>query len=287
MDQHHPKSPPSAGLPATVSSTALGARNNGALDEQHHAPDDYDWVPVRRKPRNDGWSHERQRGFIEVLADCGSVIDAARQVGMSASTAYRLRRSPGGEAFAHAWDAAIHQAALHLVDVAFDRAIKGSDEPVFDREGRRVGRRMRQNDRLLMFLLRAHLPERYAHAHRAELPAAAAMPLLAPVAQAIAALAPPVPAEPEQLMPPELLAHALDLADLYDGAPPPGLRDRDGPADDGDPDPTPLGVDFEVALAVAKDAAGAPMDLPDDYYEDDDFEDEGDVDPDDENPLLA
>ncbi len=127
MDRTNPRSLPSAGLPATASSAALDAHG--------YHPDDYDWVPVRRKPRSDGWSHERQRGFIEALADCGSVMDAARQIGMSASSAYRLRRSPGGEAFAAAWDAAIHQAALHLVDVAFDRAIKGL--PIPTRQTRR------------------------------------------------------------------------------------------------------------------------------------------------------
>jgi hypothetical protein len=45
------------------------------------------------------------------------------------------------------------------------RATNGSDAPVFDKEGSRVGRRMRQNERLPMFLLRAHLPARYRHAH--------------------------------------------------------------------------------------------------------------------------
>lgn len=190
-----------------------------ALRDAHgHDPDDYDWVPVRRKHRRDGWSPERQRAFIEALADRGSVAEAARLVGMSTSSAYRLRRSPGGENFARAWDAAIHQAALHLADIAFDRAIHGSDEPVFDRQGRRVGRRMRINDRLLMFLLRAHLPGRYAHAHREAPPPGAAPPSATiPLADAIAALSPVPPADPAGLLSPEALEHAIDLADLADG----------------------------------------------------------------------
>lgn len=252
-----PSCPPAAtGLPVAVPSTAL--------DADGRSRDDYDWVPVRRVPRNDGWSPARQRGFIEALADCGSVLEAARQVGMSASGAYRLRRSPGGEAFAAAWDAAIHQAALHLVDVAFDRAIHGSDEPVFDKEGRRIGRRMRQNDRLLMFLLRAHLPDRYAHAHRDQRPEAVPIPPVTPVAQALTALAPPMPDTPEALMAPDALARALDLADLYPDRAPPSVANRDGRADYDEPaDMQSLGPDFEQKLEAAKrDAAFSPMTMP-------------------------
>ena len=126
-----------------------------ALDAHGHDPADYQWVPVLRKPRADGWTPQRQVDFIAALADSGCVAVAAREVGMTVQSCYRLRRSPGAENFAAAWDAALHQASKMLADLAFDRAINGSDEPIFDREGRRVGRRMRHNDKLLMFLLRA------------------------------------------------------------------------------------------------------------------------------------
>jgi len=197
------------------------------LDAHGHDPDDYEWVPVRRRRRHDGWSPERQRSFIEALADRGSVTEAAQAVGMTVGSAYKLRRAPGGENFARAWELAIHQAALHLVDVAFDRAIHGTDEPVFDREGRRVGRRMRLNDRLLMFLLRAHLPERYAHAHREALPPGVVLPEPdMPIAAALAALAPVAPADPAALLSPEALEHAIELADLADGKLPPWLYEK-------------------------------------------------------------
>lgn len=205
-------------LPAVAQGGAVApsaARPLTPLDEHGHYPDDYEWVPVRRRHRRDGWSPERQRAFIEALADCGSVEEAARKAGMASSSAYKLRRSPGGENFARAWEIAIHHAAQHLADLAFERAIHGSAEPVFDKEGRRVGRRMRINDRLLMFLLRAHLPERYAHAHRDTLPTgavpcAAAMPL----ADALAALAPVQPADPAAGLSPEELEYKLEIADL-------------------------------------------------------------------------
>lgn len=107
-----------------------------------------------RRPRADGWIPQRQRDFIAALADDGRVSHAARAVGMSENSCYRLRRSPGGENFAAAWGAARAHAALRLIDLAFDRVIDGSEEPVFDKEGNGVGSRMRQNDRLHMFLMR-------------------------------------------------------------------------------------------------------------------------------------
>ena len=53
--------------PALVADTA----NAVALDEFGYNLDDYDWVPVLRKRRVDGWTHTRQRKFIEVGANGG------------------------------------------------------------------------------------------------------------------------------------------------------------------------------------------------------------------------
>lgn len=36
-----------------------------------------EFAPVPRKYRHDGWTPERQKAFIEALADCGSVTRAA------------------------------------------------------------------------------------------------------------------------------------------------------------------------------------------------------------------
>lgn len=202
-----------------------------ALDAHGHDPAAYHWVPVLKKRRKDGWSPDKQRAFIEALADCGSVATAAQFVDMSESSAYRLRRSPGAEAFDRAWSAAIDAASKKLLDAAFERALVGSDEPVFDREGRRVGRRLRQSDRLLMFLLRAYGPDcfRDAAARRSD-PA----PTAVPVAEALVHLHPEPPAAPEALMAPDDLAVALEVADLCDGELPRWYRD---PADDPDPVP--------------------------------------------------
>jgi hypothetical protein len=59
-------------------------------------------VPLRR--RADGWTPMKQAAFLAALALTGCVREAARRVGMSRETAYRLRAKPGGESFADAWD---------------------------------------------------------------------------------------------------------------------------------------------------------------------------------------
>jgi hypothetical protein len=49
----------------------------------------------------------RQANFIGLLAETGSVAEAARRVGMSRMAAYRLRRCAGAASLAHAWDTVI------------------------------------------------------------------------------------------------------------------------------------------------------------------------------------
>lgn len=51
-----------------------------------------DFTPVPRKYRYDGWTAERQRGFIAALAETGSVKAAAERINMSPEGAYFLRR---------------------------------------------------------------------------------------------------------------------------------------------------------------------------------------------------
>ncbi|MDQ3140048.1 MAG: hypothetical protein M3Q15_04925, partial [Pseudomonadota bacterium] len=112
-----------------------------------------DFDPVPRKYRHDGWTPERQRAFIEVLADTGCVSRAAAQVNMSPEGAYYLRRQKGAETFRRAWEAALDFGVQRLKDIAFERAIDGQLVPVFV-GGKLLGFRRKRNDRLLMFCLR-------------------------------------------------------------------------------------------------------------------------------------
>ena len=130
-------------LPAPVVDPASG---------RHLAPVPFDPVPSRKSR---GWSAERQRTFIRALAETGSVHLASRATGLSARSAYSLRvRS---QAFARAWDMAQQLAVGRLSALAFDRAIHGRVEQVFE-DGVLVSEKRAPSDRLLMWLLAASIP---------------------------------------------------------------------------------------------------------------------------------
>jgi hypothetical protein len=106
-----------------------------------------------------GWSAERQRLFLTNLAETGSVHLAAAAARLSARSAYRLRaRSP---AFAAAWDMADQLAVGRLSAIAFDRAINGRTEQVWQ-QGNLVAEKRVPSDRLLMCLLARLDPRRFA-----------------------------------------------------------------------------------------------------------------------------
>lgn len=121
-----------------------------------------DFTPVPRKcKRHDGWTPARQKGFIEALADTGSVKHAAHAVNMTPEGAYYLRRQPGAEEFAAAWLAALDRGIERLEDIAMERAIHGVEVPVYS-YGKIIGTRIVHNDRLLMFMLRNRAADRFA-----------------------------------------------------------------------------------------------------------------------------
>ena len=115
----------------------------------------------RQCARHDGWTEARQRGFIEALADTGSVKAAAHRVNMTPEGAYLLRRHPEGASFRAAWEAALALGVQQLEDIAMERALHGVAVPVYS-YGKLVGTRVVHNDRLLMFLLRNRAPTRFA-----------------------------------------------------------------------------------------------------------------------------
>lgn len=124
------------------------------------------FTPVPRQcARHDGWTPERQRAFIEALADTGSVKAACKAVDMSQPGAYYLRRQEGAGEFRAAWDAALDCGVRRVEDVVMDRALNGVEEPLYS-YGKLIGTRRRYNDRLLMFILRNRAPERFAEGKR-------------------------------------------------------------------------------------------------------------------------
>jgi hypothetical protein len=117
---------------------------------QFNAATDQQLAPTRH--RDDGWTAGRQRAFLERLAECGSVSEAAGSVGMSRESAYALRRRADARAFVQAWDAARALAVEHLTEVAWDRVLHGQVRPIYY-HGELVGETRHFDNRLLLALI--------------------------------------------------------------------------------------------------------------------------------------
>lgn len=118
------------------------------------------FTPVPLRARHDGWTPERQVGFIEALAETACVVQAAAAVGLSATAAYNLRRRPEAQAFRLAWDAALDMGVRRLADAALSRAVHGVARPVFY-QGEQIGERRYYDERLTQFILRRRDPVRF------------------------------------------------------------------------------------------------------------------------------
>lgn len=64
----------------------------------------FDPVPLRAQ--HNGWTPALQLRFIVALARGAGPDEAARALGKTRQSAYRLRKKPGAESFAAAWDRA-------------------------------------------------------------------------------------------------------------------------------------------------------------------------------------
>ena len=115
-------------------------------------PEPNPFDPVLVRPRRDGWTPQKQREFIEALADTGVVREAAARVGMTQQSAWRLRRRPDARAFDVAWDAALHHGARRLHAVAWERAIEGVTKGHYY-HGELKGEERVYDNRLLIYLL--------------------------------------------------------------------------------------------------------------------------------------
>jgi len=118
------------------------AATDGPAFPSHCGMLDFDPVPLRY--REDGLTPDKQREYVEALADCGIARHAAARIGVSEQAVNRVRRRPDARAFDRACAAALRIGSRRLVSVAFERAIEGtikrhtyhgeivSEERVFD-----------------------------------------------------------------------------------------------------------------------------------------------------------
>lgn len=104
------------------------------------------------------WTSRRRAAFLKALTDTGNVSAAARAAKASRSRAYQLKAAD--PEFAAEWTDALETAIDSLDAEARRRALGGVETPHFQ-QGRVAGTVRKYSDALLMFLLRAHRPERY------------------------------------------------------------------------------------------------------------------------------
>ena len=107
--------------------------------------------------------------FIEALRATGNVTRAAKYAGRSRNQAYHVRRQ--SEDFAAQWDDALEEATDLLDAEARRRAVTGTDKPVFYK-GEVVGSITKYSDSLLMFLLKAHRPQKFCDCGKVKHPGA-------------------------------------------------------------------------------------------------------------------
>lgn len=121
----------------------------------HIPPGALDFAPVPVKARRDGWTPAVQHRFVLALASGLGTSGAARAVGRSRQTAYRLRERPDAASFASAWDRALHFARLRPPPpgtTMWQRGVEGIMVPLRHR-GRILGWRRKYCDRALGGLL--------------------------------------------------------------------------------------------------------------------------------------
>ncbi len=115
----------------------------------------------RRKNRVRNW----RPAFLRELAASGNVSCACRKARVNRQNAYEVKEHDAQ--FRAAWDDALNVACDALEEEARRRALKGCDEGVFYK-GKKVAKLIKYSDTLLIFLLKAHRPEKYRETTRSE-----------------------------------------------------------------------------------------------------------------------
>lgn len=116
-------------------------------------PDDEDpllaFAPfLHPQPKRTSITPDLQRRFVATLAATGIVAQAARSIGKSMEALYALRKRPGAEGFAAAWDEAAGWGLDRIGDCALERALSHCDYSGFASGSPSRG------DALLMHVLR-------------------------------------------------------------------------------------------------------------------------------------
>ena len=134
--------------------------DDGGPDQPPVPATPFDGIPLESsRKRLAGWSAERQRLLLTMLAETGQVHLAAAAARLSTRSAQALRVRSA--AFNAGWRMAEQMAVGRLSPIAFDRAINGRVEQIY-RDGELVAERCVPSAKLLMWLLSRLDPKRFA-----------------------------------------------------------------------------------------------------------------------------
>jgi len=105
------------------------------------------------EPAGPRWTTRKMTEFLHALAATHSVKAAAKSVGMSRQSAYRLRSRLKGLAFDAAWDEVFKHSYANLPYAALERALNGIEVPHYYK-GELIGTSRRYDERLTVTLLK-------------------------------------------------------------------------------------------------------------------------------------
>ena len=123
--------------------------------------------PQSRGPGRAPMPAAKVAAFFHHLGRTGSVTVAANRAQLRRSTLYERRQND--EEFAERWARALDLGVERLQDNAMNRAMNGTEKPVY-RNGQKVGSVRQFDNKLLQFLLRAHRPDVYGDKKQSPLP---------------------------------------------------------------------------------------------------------------------
>jgi hypothetical protein len=103
--------------------------------------------------RGDRWNKPKMADFLRQLAATHSVTAAARAVGMSRRSAYKLRSRLKGQPFDIAWEAAFRHGYDDLAHAALELALEGEEVPHYY-QGELVGTHRKRHPQLITGLLK-------------------------------------------------------------------------------------------------------------------------------------
>ena len=131
-----------------------GQSKSGKIRARHDGPSTSSGCTepavARIRPRHDGFTPEKRRRFLKILAKTEWIRDGCRAAGDIEHPVNRWRAKDAE--FASACETALEMAASHIELLAWERAVTGIEEPVFS-YGKIVKTRVKRSDSIPQLLL--------------------------------------------------------------------------------------------------------------------------------------